>query len=206
MHKDDFRYNLEAEKQKSRIARRDHESRGYCDYTSPKDIGDDDGAFGKSTETNDRARRHAERSPQSMDIHQADITLVSNFGHQCDHTPITIERVWGFLHSHGQLLRTQQLLALQLIRIDTWRVLVSTFKTKSRSPEVFEELIEHMGRGTVIDFAQHFPTLPTQKGTDRPNETIREQWLQRIFGPHHKGAVVLLHTLRDQFKVLHDHV
>ncbi len=161
----------------------------------------DDGEFGKSAETSGRARRRTERSTQSREIHPADITVVSNFGHQCDHTPLTIERVWGFLHAQGQLLRTQQLLALPLIRIGTWRVLVSTFSKKSRSPEVFEELIEHMGTGTVIDFAQHFPTLPTQKGTDRPNETIREQWLQRIFGPHQKGAVVTLHTLRDQFKV-----
>ncbi len=157
-----MRYNLEEATQKGQI--------------------DDDGAFGKSAETNDRARRHTERNPQSLDIHQADITLVSNFGHPCDHTPLTIERVWGFLHVQWQLLRTYQLLALQLIRPGTWRVLVSTFKKKSRSPEVFDTLFDNMGRGTFIDFAQHFPTLPTQKGTDRPNETIREQWLERIFG------------------------
>ncbi len=111
--------------------------------------------------------------------------MVSNFGHQCDNTPLTIERVWRFLHEQGQLLRTQGLLALQLIRVGTWRTLVSMYKKKSRSPEVFDTLFDYMGRGRVIDFAQHFPTLPTQNGTDKPNAAFREQLLNLIFCIQH---------------------
>ncbi len=61
MKKGDLRYNLEDETQKRRIAGSDHESRGDGDYTSPEDIGEDDGAFGKSAEKDDEARRDTER-------------------------------------------------------------------------------------------------------------------------------------------------
>ena len=61
LQKGDLGYNLEEETQKERIAWSDHGSRGDSDYTSPEDIGDDDGAFGKSAEKDDRARRHTER-------------------------------------------------------------------------------------------------------------------------------------------------
>ena len=181
MKKGDYRYNREETTQTGRIY--------------------DDGEFGKSAETHGHARRRTERSPPSREIHPADVLVVGTFGHQCDNTPLTIERVWRFLHEQGQLLRTQGLLALQLILVGTWRTLVSMYKKKSHSPEVFDTLFDNMGRGTVIDFAQHFPTLPTQKGTDRHNATFREQWLHRIFGDQHNGGVVTLHTLQDQFKV-----
>ena len=75
------------------------------------------------------------------------------------------------------------------------------YKKKSRDPEDFETLLDHISNGTVIDFAQHFPTLPNQKGTDRPNPALREPWLSRSFGDHHNSGVVTLHTLQDQFKV-----
>ncbi len=141
----------------------------------------DDGEFGKSAETHGHARRRTERSPSPQGIHRADIPMVGNFGLTCDSTPSTVASVWGFLQERGTLLRTHELTALQLIRPGPWRVLVSIYKKKSHSPEIFDTLLDHMGRGTVIDFAQHCPTLPTQKGTDRPNATLREQWLQRIF-------------------------
>ena len=53
--------NLEEETQKGRIAGSDHGSRGDGDYTSPEDIGEDDGAFGKSAEKDEEARRDTER-------------------------------------------------------------------------------------------------------------------------------------------------
>ena len=61
LQKGDLRYNLEDETQKRRIAWSDHGSRGDGDYTSPEDIGEDDGAFGKSAEKDDPARRDTER-------------------------------------------------------------------------------------------------------------------------------------------------
>ena len=104
----DFLYNIEETTQTGRIY--------------------DDGEFGKSAETNGHARRRTERSPPSQGINTADITVVGTFGHQCDSTPPTIERVWRFLHEQGQLIRMQGLLALQLIRVGTLRTLVSMYK------------------------------------------------------------------------------
>ena len=86
------------------------------------------------------SRRRRDRSPQLQGLHRADIPLVGNFGSPCDSTPYAVERVWGFLHDRGQLLRTRELLALQLIRPGTWRTLVSGYKKKSRDPAVFETL------------------------------------------------------------------
>ena len=61
MKKGDLRYKLEDETQKRRFAGSDHGSRGDGDYTSPEDIGEDDGAFGKSAEKDEEARRNTKR-------------------------------------------------------------------------------------------------------------------------------------------------
>ncbi len=57
----DLRYKLEDETQKRRFGGSDHGSRVQSDYASPEDIGEDDGAFGKSAEKDEEARRDTER-------------------------------------------------------------------------------------------------------------------------------------------------
>ena len=61
LKKDDLRYKLKDETQKRRFAGSDHGSRGDGDFPSPEDIGDDDGAFGKSAEKDEETRRDTER-------------------------------------------------------------------------------------------------------------------------------------------------
>ena len=75
--------------------------------------------IGKSANRHGHARRRKDRSPQLQGLHRADIPLVSNFGSPGDRTPSAVERLWGFLHDQGQLLRTKELLDLQLIRRGT---------------------------------------------------------------------------------------
>ena len=61
MKKGDWRYNLEDETQKRRFGGSDHGLREDSDYASPEDIGEDDGAFGKSAEKDEESRRDTER-------------------------------------------------------------------------------------------------------------------------------------------------
>ncbi len=56
-----MRYKLDDETQKLRFGGSDHGSRVESDYASPEDIGEDDGAFGKSAEKDEEARRDTER-------------------------------------------------------------------------------------------------------------------------------------------------
>ena len=67
----------------------------------------EDGELGKSAERHGHARRRRDRSPQLQGLHRSDIPLVSNFGSPGDRTPSAVERLWGFLHDQGQLLRTK---------------------------------------------------------------------------------------------------
>ena len=73
----------------------------------------EDGELGKSARRHGHARRRRDRSPQLQGLHRADIPLVSNFGSPGDRTPSAFERLSGFLHDQGQLLRTKELLGLQ---------------------------------------------------------------------------------------------
>ena len=111
--------------------------------------------------------------------------------------------MWCFLYSHGEQLRTRRLTALSLIRMGTWRLLVSACSKKSYSPTNFAMIIENMENGTVIDFAHHFLTFPHQKGTDRPCDSaeMRLHWLSRNFGYTTGWSVIKLRSLLDQFKV-----
>ncbi len=141
-----------------------------------------------------------DRSP-SQGLHPADTALVSEFGSPCDTSVYQVERLWGFLHDRGPLLRTKELLALRLIQAGAWRLIVSWYKKKSLDPAAFEALMDNMRKGTIIDFAQHFPTIPLHKGTDKSHTALREPWLNRIFGDRHHRGVVTLQTLQDQCKV-----
>ena len=72
---------------------------------------------------------------------------------------MTVEPVWGFLYSHGVILRTQRLNTLPIIRIGAWCILFFGYSKKSHAQEFYTAIIETMQNGTVIDFARHFPTM-----------------------------------------------